>query len=166
MSVRTPVARSRVWSAFGAAAGAMVVVAVALLAIDLTRLSGATVPTLLIADGTGPDASSSLTVPVDVMADRSTHDVTIRLRNDSPTPARVVVTVSAGRVSHTATLTATLTEQGAVVRSGPLSALALPEFTVRARSVTPVTVQLTGTDEDLAGLWDTGRQLVFTVTSS
>lgn len=164
MSARRP-GRSRVWAAVGAALIGMAVAGVGLLALELWHVSASSAPTVHVADRSGPTGPATLAVPVDDLAARPTHDVTVRVRNDAPHPVDVLVAVSAGQVPHTATLTATLTEQGAVVRSGPLSALDLPVFTMPPLSVTPVTVQLTE-GQDLDDLWGTGLELVFTVTAA
>lgn len=155
-------ARNRVWSALAIALGAVLFCGAVLLALEVTTASSKTAPTVTVS----PGQAQTLTIDAADLALRPTHDITIRVHNDSASPATVNVTVSGQPGPYTVTLTASMTEQGAQVTSGPPSALALPTFTMQPSAMTPVTIQVDGDAGDLDALWASGATFTVTVAAA
>lgn len=144
--------RSAVWTAVMAAVAAMALVIATVFVISLTRAATSASPLVTVADAAGPADLQVVTI-VRSQVDDARSTATLRLRNDSTTPVTVQVSMP-DPVEGSGSLTAALTAQGAVVRSGALSGLTLGPFTLDASTTTPLAVELDATGADLDALFD------------
>lgn len=156
-TVRT--VRSRSWTAFSVALTAMLGAFVALLIFELDDFAASGAPLVVVASQEGPANMQVVTISEDQVATSANHAVTLRLRNESDVPLEVAVTLDSPAVTYGGTLTAALTAQGAVVRSGALNVLRVPSLHLDARSTTPLTLELDVNDTELREMWRTHGDL-------
>ena len=156
-------ARMRPWAAVMASLGAMALVFTGLMAAQLSGFASDSAPLVVVAGSGTSSTEQVVQLTQDQVAHDSTDSVTVRLRNDSAAAVAVTAALQGGSPNFSGTLTAALTEDGASVRSGALSSLALGPFTLASHSTTPVTLELDTTTTNLAGMWAASPHLALQV---
>lgn len=159
---RPRAARSRPWTAAFLSVSVVIAGFVALLAVELIGYASNAAPMVVVAEPAGTTGIQLVRLEPEKFTDPE-QSVTIRLRNASHHPVRVTVTMDAPDSPHAGTLTAALTSEGVITRSGPLSSLNLRAFTLGATSTTPLTLELDLSSADLAKFHAAGKPLTIAV---
>lgn len=156
---RPPVrpARSPVWTAVVVAATVMTLLFVALMALELTSHADGDAPTVTVATASGPTGPQVVPLDPGQFTLSPNQSATVRLRNAADVPVTVAVVVDAPTDRYSGTLTAILTQEGSITRSGALGVLRMNQFTLGPRATIPVSLELSVDRDQIDNVWaDTG----------